>query len=693
MKQGFNRHIKKVAVAACGLVLAGAAYADTPAPVMAVGFENQDNVKRLFGAAAQTIPGRTGKGFGGVRAGLKNPITGEQGTFMGWLRLEERNPASGFQYRWIRLSDKQVGPLGSTNFPSWYGVDEKSKGAVLIELGDWHHWACVWNGLKCQLYVDGSLIQEGNLKKAFNGPPPIDLVLAEGATRWTIDDLKIYSQALTSEQIAAVRDQVITGDIIPGEAPSKAQAVEKAVQLPPPCPVVYGEQQLMENPTFAPMRHDFTPNLIPHAWSVGKGASAVKTDANGLKCVATVSEPVSIMGTVKRGLLVPGRVYQIGVYYSLKKGAGRALLRFRNEIDQGTKEFELPAGEWQRKFFYAAAPEDYDVGLYYLETFLEGAGTEFALRGAYCREATEAEVKSAKLTMQPSVFKRSDLVTPDERWIEDVPANTVFMKSKDRKAAWADASGGTLIPEEISGDGVSFWFEHPPKDFMQKLGKMSDKGGDGVLRLAVKLKASNDKTVPVPGGYGMDPLPARSSQAAALLFGIGAIDTGLSSFQYKRLKNKLTEFGYFDEATVFMPFWGRKGFYKTRFENREKPVDFREFFMGKADAPLFGHTAPGVLVSGYLNGKKLLLVVVNTTDQNLGKLGHLWVDHSRIFGFKPGRNGEEMKSGVISATDVETGAKGSVAWNRNSSGYIPDYWCNVAIEPGDYRLILVEDKR
>jgi hypothetical protein len=178
----------------------------------------------------------------------------------------------------------------------------------------------------------------------------------------------------------------------------------------------------------------------------------------------------------------------------------------------------------------------------------------------------------------------------------------------------------------------------------------------------------------------MDPLPARSVHAAALLFGIGATDCGLSSFQFKSLRDKLREFGYFNEKTVFLPFWERKGFYKTRYESRENPLDLREVFKGKTDAPLFGHTAPGVLVSGYQNGKKLLLVLVNTTDQNLGKLGNLWVDHARVFGFKTG----------FTATDIETGIKGAATWNRNGGGYISGYWFNIAIEPGDYRLILVE---
>jgi hypothetical protein len=654
MKQGFRRHIQKVAVAVCGIILSGAAHADMPSPIMAESFENQDAVKRVFGPAVQLAPGRQGNGLTGGRYSLKNPASAEQGTFMAWLKLEERNPAGGFQNRWLRLSGLQIGP-GNSNGPFWLGNSGESKGSSeLIELNDWHHWACVWNGAKCQLYVDGRIVQDGEMKTPFAAPPAIDLVLVESGSRWVIDDLKIYSQALNAGQIATA-------------APAQG-------------PVVYGERQLLENPTFAPIRIGFPAGFIPSGWNIGKGIEAIKTDANGLSCKIQGGEPVSILATIKRGMLIPGRIYQVGIYYRLKKDKGRALLRFRNEIDQGTCEFELPAGEWQRQFFYAAAPEDYDVGLYYLEALIEGAGTEFGLRGVYCREATESEIKTAKLAVQPSVVKRSGLVTPDERWIEALPANTSFMKSSDREAAWADGTGGTLISDDISGDGVSFWFEHSPKDFWQRLNTLREKGGTGALRLSVKPPTAKDKSITVPGGYGMDPLPARSVHAAALLFGIGATDCGLSSFQFKSLRDKLREFGYFNEKTVFLPFWERKGFYKTRYESRENPLDLREVFKGKTDAPLFGHTAPGVLVSGYQNGKKLLLVLVNTTDQNLGKLGDLWVDHARVFGFKTG----------FTATDIETGIKGAATWNRNGGGYISGYWFNIAIEPGDYRLILVE---
>jgi hypothetical protein len=668
MKQGIRRHIQKVAVAVCGIILSSAAHADTPSPIMAESFENQDAVKSVFGPAVQLVPGRQGNGLTGGRFSLKNPASAEQGTVMAWVKLEERNPAGVFQNRWLKLAGLQVGPGGS-NTPFFIGKSGASKGSVMIELNDWHHWACVWNGAKCQLYVDGHIVQDGEMKTPFASPPAIDLILVDSGSRSVIDDLKIYSQALSADQIAA------------------------AAPAPDPGAVAYDERQLVENPTFAPNRNNFPAGLIPSGWDIGKGNAAVKTDANGLSGKVTGEEAVSVVAAVKRGMLVSGRIYQVGIYYRLKKDKGRALLRFRNEIDQGTREFELPAGEWQRQFFYAEAPEDYDAGLFYLEALIEGADTEFGLRGIYCREATEAEIREAKLTFAPAAAKRSSLVTPDERWIEDVPSNTIFMKSTDREAAWADGIGGILISEDISSDGVSFWFEHSPKDFWQRLNTLREKGGTGALRLSVKPPTAKDKSVTVPGGYGMDPLTARSVHAAALLFGIGAVDSALSTFQFKRLRDKLREFGYFNEQTVFLPFWERKGFYKARYESRENPPDLREVFKGKADDPLFGHTAPGVLVSGYQNGNKLLLVLVNTTDQNIGKIGDLWVDQARVFGLKPGDTSVEMLKGVITATDIETGIKGTVTWNRNGGGYISDYWFNVAIEPGDYRLILVEYKK
>ncbi len=454
-------------------------------------------------------------------------------------------------------------------------------------------------------------------------------------------------------------------------------------------PVVQGKGQLVENPMLAPGKDELTAGLIPSGWSVSGNRDWVKMDANGLACTTGKEGFVSITANLRREQIVPGRVYQIGISYRLKKNGGQALLRFRNEIDRGSFEFELPEGDWQRKFFYAVGPEDYDVGLYYLEVMLQGAGTDFALRGISCREATQAEALAEKVTVLPNAVAGRGTAAADERWIEELPGDVRFMDPAERTAAWAPGEEGGVIRETLAAAGDSFWFDHSAQAFWKQLSNLKSK----VPRLSVSLPPSTEYAT-IPGGYGLDPLPARSAHAAALLFGIGAVDSGVGSFQFKRLHELLERAGYFDKTTVFLPFWQHKGFYKARYESRDNPVDFRAFFKDQPDAPLFGHTAPGVLVSGYQNGDKLLLVVVNTSRQSPGKLGHLWVDHARVFGLPPDGIGDRMRDAKkLGAIDLETNARGATFWDRISGGFVSDYWFNVAIPPGDYRLILVENKK
>jgi len=697
MGSGFRRLFRYFVLALCGLMLAGIAHADTPAPIMAIGFENPDMVKQVFGAGAQLVPGRQGNGLAGGRFTLKNQASAEQGTFMAWLKLTERNPRGGFQLRWLRLDKTQIGPLGGTYRPQWFGLSEPAKVATLIEAGDWHHWACVWNGMKCRLFLDGIQVQEGELKQPFATPPVIDMLLVENGSRWVLDDMQIYAQALTAAQIISVRDQTIAGDSVPRLLLPEGKPIATA-GAPSPCPVAYDERQLVVNPAFASERNDFPAGFIPNGWSVGKGADAVKTDANGAACTPSANEPVSILATLKRGMLISGRVYQIGVYYRLKSHGGRVLLRFRNQIDMGSTEFALPESDWQRLFFFAKTPEDYDMGIYYLETLVEGAGVEFGLRGLYCREATPDEIKKTRLSIDTAAIPLPASVAPDERWIEELPADTRFLPSVDRKAAWSAGTAGFALADIITQEGNALWFERSPREIWDRLCKAHAQPAGGIPRLAVTRATS-----PVPGGNGLNPLPARSVYAAALLFGIGAVDTGIGSYAYHRLQQMLESAGYFDETTAFLPFWDQPGLYLVKQGGNEAkpandpqaneprdtattlsagPPDFAALFSRRRQAPLFAHTAPGVLVSGYRHANTLLLIVVNTTNQELGKLGNLWVDHARVFGVK--------KAGTVTATDLETGVQARVAWNRNSGGFIADYWFNVAIAPGDYRLILVE---
>lgn len=656
--------------------------ADEPAPVVAIGFENAKTVQSFFGGTGQTVSGLHGKGISGLKGGGANsPVSADKGTVMAWVKLARLNPSGISENSWLLIGGERYGLQGNTRKPS-------DKDPLLVEIGDWHHWAVVWRGTQRQLFIDGKLVTGKDGNAAFADAPRIQLVLEDNGTLWEMDDFKMYAEPLTDAQIASARDRGVANDLFPGVKP--VAGVELVAEKFKPLPDLFGKDQIVVNPALVPEKND-TAGLLPTGWSVTGNKDWIKVDANGVTCTTGKEGYVSLLASTIRGYrgVTPGHVYQIGISYRLKKGSGTALLRFRNEIDKGTYEFELPEGDWQKRFFYTVAPEDYDAGLYYLEVVLDGAGTDFALRGIYCRHATESELLTEKVTVFPPVLTKRGVATLDERWIEGVPSNACFMKPDERTAAWAPGQEGNLIGGTIAADGDSFWYDHPPEAIWKQLTALKS----GVPRLSISPPKAKDPSMAVPGRLGLDPLPARSTYAAALLFGIGAVDSGVGSFQFKRLHDMLSAAGYFDPATVFVPFWQGKGFYKARYEFRENPVDFRKFFKGNNEAPLFGHTAPGVLVSGYLNGDKLLLVMVNTTRQMPGKLGHLWVDHARIFKNLEGGTALRMKDGRLSAVDLETGAKGTTFWDRIAGGYITDIWPNVAVAPGDYRLILVENKK
>gem|GEM_PF-4979552 len=681
-----------------GVLTAGAG-PSVAQPVMALGFEELETAKGVFGNVV-AAEGRHGQGVTGWQERFTpNPLSPAAGTLMMWAKLERRAPLSGFQLRLFTLDNVSLGISGGRSEIMHYGAWKVtySKAGNVIETGDWHHWALTWEGTDRRLYIDGELAMsaEGAVMEALK-PPHLLMRFHDYETAWAVDDFKIFDVALSAEQIVAERDIPVVADIVPGKAAAGTKNTidgdRDVAATFMPHPVTFGAEQLVANPTMSPQYNSFPANFIPDGWRVAKGKEKVTTDANGLVAQCDGEGVVSVLAHLKRGLVIPGRAYQIGVYY--KMPAGRALLRFRNDIDVGAQEFELaPSETWTRAFFFAVAPEDYDVGLYHLEAYIEGDVPEFCLRGMYCREATEEEIKTANIKLSPAAVRLPETVVPDESWIQGMSPHLRFMEDSKRGEAWSDSKPEWEIAVPIPTDGDSFWSAMPPSALSDILTRLIKYEPNAVPRLFVRLPDEYNLT---PGRQGLDPLPARSTHAAALLFGIGAVDTGIGSFQFQRLHKILDEFGLFSSKTRFIPFWEYQGFYALRSQTLDAPVNYRTAFAADDDldeAPLFGHTAPGVLVSGYLNGNKLLLVVVNTTDQRLGKFGHLWVDHVKLFGLRPNTpTGDWVNSGILTATDLETGQVAGTAWDRINSGRIADYWLNIAIDFGDYRVILIEKK-
>jgi len=114
-----------------------------------------------------------------------------------------------YAYAWVLSLVQDAG----THFWGYYGLTEQGyeergvvSGVIGVNDGNWHHVACVYDGTKLCLYVDGKLdtcdTNWGNIK-ASNDPLYIGedpLVLKYG---WNglIDDVRIYSYALSPGEV------------------------------------------------------------------------------------------------------------------------------------------------------------------------------------------------------------------------------------------------------------------------------------------------------------------------------------------------------------------------------------------------------------------------------------------------------------------------------------------------------------
>jgi hypothetical protein len=680
----------------------------TPAPTLALSFEQATSVRQAFGVPGILVPGKHGQGLTGLRAWLVPTVQGAsctpaQGTVMAWAQLT-RKANGGYLERWLKTCH-DIGLLRGRNTPLVLDAKVKTQAPDLIETGDWRHWAFVWEGTARRLYLDGRLVVDAEAS-LLTAAPGFLLMPDDGEARWILDDFLIYDRALSREQIARLGAVAVVADYLGPLTPTRPAPLLVPAEAAPSSAVVYDARQLVTNPTLATGAH-FTPvTTIPPGWQVARGKAQVTAGASRLTVRSTDEEPVSLLAELRRGQVIPGAAYQLGVRYTLAAHGAKVRLRFRNQVDQGTREFILPErASAGRQFFFTLGPEDYDVGIYYLEVFIQGAGAELTLEGAYCRAATPEEAAGAKLSVTAPAVVLQPTVTPDERWIDALPPHTVFVAPAARKQAWGLEAGATVdLSYRLTNGGNSLLFEQSSRVLWEALQAVRMKEPAAIPRLAVTHAA-----LEVPGGYGLDPLPARSVLGTALLFGIGAKDTGLGSFHHQRLVAYLRAFGVCEPDTRFLPFWALTGLYAVR-NGHESPdlsvtkeegaevetptpiiPDFNARFTGKPDMPLFAHTAPGVLTSGYLRGRKLLLVMVNYTAQDLGKLGDVWIDHARLFGLR-GDMANLMRAGTLTASNPESGARLGVNWNRASGGYIADRWANIGIAPGDFGLLEVEYK-
>ena len=229
-------------------------------------------------------------------------------------------------------------------------------------------------------------------------------------------------------------------------------------------------------------------------------------------------------------------------------------------------------------------------------------------------------------------------------------------------AIWMDARRGEGEPPflrmsyRIEEPGGSLVLEHHPREIAGRLMKAAREQPGKLVRLSARRADQR-----VEGGNGLNPRPARSLYGTALLFGVGAIDSGIGKHHYKRVVQMLKDFGYFQPQTRFIPFWS---------------TDAR-----------FRHTAPGVLCSAYVNekAKKALMVLVNYTDRHPGKMGDVLGDHQELLGVR-----YPKCRAVAPLLGTSVPAHTIFHYNRKTRHYTQDVWGWVGVEPGDVRYVIVE---
>ena len=111
----------------------------------------------------------------------------------GWNTLLCRN---GGTYHHLLINDtsREIGFYNS----GWYSSSH------VLTLEKWHHLTLVKNGTNSKLYIDGILVQDNN-SSFDNSSYPLRIIgnyggYVQGA-RGSIDDVRVYSKALTSAQI------------------------------------------------------------------------------------------------------------------------------------------------------------------------------------------------------------------------------------------------------------------------------------------------------------------------------------------------------------------------------------------------------------------------------------------------------------------------------------------------------------
>ncbi|MCP4048207.1 MAG: LamG domain-containing protein, partial [Gammaproteobacteria bacterium] len=153
--------------------------------------------------------GHDGKGayeFGGHTSYIEVtdvPVDATAGAYSVWINANSVNRSEG------------IIDTGGFDIFKW-GTDLRFRGDITIDISswndnEWHHLAYTWENSTATAYIDGVAVGTGN--NTIVSPQPIKIGALDGNNGWcfsgTIDDVQIFNQTLSTEQIA----NIYNGDV------------------------------------------------------------------------------------------------------------------------------------------------------------------------------------------------------------------------------------------------------------------------------------------------------------------------------------------------------------------------------------------------------------------------------------------------------------------------------------------------
>lgn len=131
-------------------------------------------------------------------------------SFAWWAKISSNGPMHWGFKDGVRLNGLYNGNLWNTGDSSSNPLYNPGTTTQVTKptLNTWHHWVMTGDGTKCRVYQDGVLWAEAKTYKAITGTTIFlngwDNVTTYASNDYYIDDFRIYSTALTAEQVSSL---------------------------------------------------------------------------------------------------------------------------------------------------------------------------------------------------------------------------------------------------------------------------------------------------------------------------------------------------------------------------------------------------------------------------------------------------------------------------------------------------------